>query len=124
MEDRQNVFLIQSPQHKDAGARQQGSYHFKAWVFSGGSDEGNHTMFNMGKHCILLRFVKPMNLVDKQNRALPRKLLKLLRILNDFSQISNASRNSAQADKMRVRVSGNDFSEGCLATPWRSPENH
>jgi hypothetical protein len=81
-------------------------------------------MFNMGKHSILLRFVKPMNLVDKQDRALPRKLLKLLRILNDFSQISNASRNSAQTDKMRVRVPGNDFSEGRFSTPWGSPENN
>ena len=65
----QQIFFLQRFQHIKLAAGQERTNHFERRVLRGGTDECHRTVFHCSQQRVLLRLAKPMNFIDKQNRA-------------------------------------------------------
>ena len=107
---------------EDAGAGEEGADDLERWVLGGGADEGDGAVFDVGEDGVLLGLVEAVDLVDKENRFLPRIILSALRMLrfaphkrlragglkgsglgDDVAEISDAGGDGGEADEVGLR---------------------
>ena len=71
---RRQVVVGKGFELKNAAAAGEGAIHRKVGVLGGGANEDNGAIFHVRQEGILLRLVKTVHLIDKQNGALLRRL--------------------------------------------------
>ena len=77
----------------------------------------------MRQKSILLRFVKPVNLIHKKDSALTQTQF-LSRPRNNLPRLFNTRCDRAKRHKTTLRRTRNNPSQRCLTRSGRSPENH
>ena len=78
----------------------------------------------MGQKGILLRLVKAMDFIDKQDGLFPVILPLHPRLIHNRTDFLDTGKNSRKTGEMRLNCSGNNPGQGRLAGSRRSPENH
>ena len=56
-------------EHINMTAGEQGANDLETWVLGGGTNKDNLACFDVREQCILLGFVKPMDLIEKNDGA-------------------------------------------------------
>ena len=118
-----DVGLRQPLQDKNTAAREQSVVDLKGGIFCRRSDEDNASLLHKRQKRILLRLVKAMNLIDKDNDALSVHTT-AIRLLHHRADLLDPARHSRERDELRLRTRGDDLRQRCLADAGRSPENH
>ena len=81
------IFLFQRFQLKDAGSGDQRAVYFKIRVLRSRTDQDHSAILYKWKQIILLAFVEPVNLVDKENRLPAVHALQVFRLFYNFLHI-------------------------------------
>ena len=118
-----DVGLRQPLQDKDTAAREQSVVDLKGGIFRRRSDEDNASLLHKRQKRILLRLVKAMNLIDKDDDALSVHTT-AIRFLHHRTDLLDPARHSRERDELRLRTRGDDLRQSRLADAGRSPENH
>src|SRR5579859_4230493 len=118
------MFLGQAFEGKDARAREQGSIDLEAGILGSGSDQRYGAALDMGEYGILLRLIEAMNLVDKEDSALPGELLQLVGFIYHFAQVRHTGRDGAQRHKTRMAVACDHLGQRRFAAARWPPEDH
>ena len=114
---------VQTVQHKHLASGQQRRVQLKRRILGGGADQNNRAVFHIGQKTVLLRLVKTMDFVDKQQRALPLCRPAILRILKNPLQIGHAGKNRRNLFKIKICVFGNQTRNRGFSATRRPPEN-
>src|SRR6516162_2327923 len=80
-------------------------------------------MLDVGQKSVLLGFVKPVNLIDKNDRAAACPP-GFLGSGHDVFNLFNTRKHCAERDERGFRHPGDDPRQGSLADAWWSPEDH
>src|SRR5208283_1093432 len=111
-------------EHIDPCARKQRRNYFERRVLRRRADKNNDAVFDRMQQRILLGFVETMDLVDKQDRSLPKLLLELLSFCNHVADFFDSRSNGVQRKKFRVRMVRNNARQGRLPYSRRAPKNN
>ena len=118
-----HLFFLQGLQYEYLAAGQQRPVHLKGRILRGGADENDTALFHKGQEGILLRLVKAMNLVDKNDGSLAESPA-LLRLLHHLADFLNSAGHRTEGDEPGLGGVGDYFCQGSLSHPRRPPENH
>ena len=117
------ILFFQCFQYKYAAAGEQSGIDFKGWIFCCGANEYDAALLNKRQKCILLGFVKAVDLVYEQNGAYPHATA-LLGLVHDFFDFFNSAGNGAEINKISFGLSGDNAGKSGLANTGRAPEYH
>ena len=81
------IFLFQRFQLKDAGSGDQSAVYFKIRILCSGADQDHGAILYKWKQIILLAFVKPVDLVDKEDRLSSVHPLQVFRLFYNILHI-------------------------------------
>ena len=106
--------------HRD----REGGVYLEARVFGGGADEDDGALLHEGQEGVLLGLVEAVDLVHKEDGALPpmRRPCSACCITSLIS--FDAAGDGAEVDEVGPGAPGDDAGQGGLAHPRRAPENH
>jgi len=114
-------FKLFQPQNPAAG--EQGGDDFKRGVFSGGSNDGDQSLFYGRQEGVLLGLVETVDFINKQNRPDPLASL-LFRFFKYLPDLFDPGHNGGEKDKTGAGLTGDDMGQGGLAAAGRPPEDH
>ena len=76
----------------------------------------------MGQKCILLRFIKAVNLIDKdQGRTSAWSETRCLSPINGFANLLNTAQNGRDRDEMHMEGIRQQARQRGFPDPWRAP---
>ena len=110
-------------QHKNAAARQKGAVNLKRGIFRCRAYQNNAAFFYKWQKSVLLRFIKAVDFVYKQQRAAPHAPAYIGSGHNLFNLFDSAC-DRAKIDKFGFGMVGNHPGERGFANARWSPENH
>ena len=119
-----DVLVLKLPQLKDNRAGNQRLVHLKIRVFRCRPNQNQRAVLHMRQKGILLAFVEPVNLVNKQNRLFAVHPKLRLGILHRFLNLLYACRCRVNLAEFAFRGVGNDFRQSGLACPRRAIKNN
>ena len=115
--------LIQTLQHHDLRARQQGGVEFERRIFGRCTDERDHAAFHKGQEAVLLRAVEAMYFVHEQQCLLARSC-HCLCLGKGFFEIGYAREHRRNRLVMHVHRVGQQSGYAGLARAGWSPQDH
>ena len=77
------IFRRQTVQYKNLTSGQQSRIQLKRWILGSCADQNNRSVLHIRQKTVLLRFVKAMDFINKQQSPLALGYFALLRILKD-----------------------------------------
>ena len=110
-------------QHVGLASGAQGRDDFKGWVFCGGTNQGHGACFHRAEQAVLLRFGKPVNLVDEQKGPSGKHAVSFGRVEHS-PHVLDSTVDGAERVKGTVRLCGNQPRQRGFPDPWRPPQNH
>ena len=119
-----DVPVLKLPQLKDNRAGNQRLIHLKIRIFRCRPNQNQRAVLHMRQKGILLAFVEPVNLVNKQNRLFAVHPKLRLGILHCFLDFLYACRCRVNLAEFAFRGVGNDFRQSGLACPRRAIKNN
>ena len=108
---------------EDAQAGEQGVVEMEGGVFSGGADEDEGAVFDVGQEGVLLGFVEAVDFVDKEDGFAADGAF-LLGLRHGFADFFDAGEDGGEADVARVEGVGEEQGKGGFAAAGRPPEEH
>ena len=90
---------------EDAQAGEQGVVEMEGGVFSGGADEDEGAVFDVGQEGVLLGFVEAVDFVDKEDGFAAQTAF-LLGLKDGFAHFFNAGEDDGGADEARREAVG------------------
>ena len=115
---------MQRLEHEDLATGKKGSDDLERRVLRGGADQDHRAVFHRSQERILLGFVEPVDLVDKEDRgAFAGKQGSAFGLVYDIPDILYTGRNRGQLIEIALQRLGDDMGERGLSHPGRSPEN-
>ncbi len=108
---------------KNTAAADQGAVHRKVGVLRGSANEDNRAILHMRQEGILLRFIKAVHFIDKENGALLHRFLALAGIADSLADICHSGEDGIDRDKMAPRGIRNHHGQGRFPRPRWAIEN-
>ena len=118
-----DLLLGKGLQGKHPAAGQQGCINLKRRVLSGGPDEGNRAVLNMGQNHVLLGLVEPVNLVNEQDCSPLVHALPVPGLCHDTAQVCHAGGYGANRFEMGFSNCGHQAGQRSLAAARRAPQD-
>ena len=109
---------------KNLRARDQRAVHIKERIVSSRTNQAETPSFDVRQKDVLLRFIEMMDLIDEQDRLLPRRTEAIRRRSDHAAHFGDVAFHAADANEFRVRHLRNDPRQGGLAAAGWSGENH
>ena len=97
---------------KNPAAADQRAVHRKVGILRGSTDQNNRAILHMRQERILLRLIKAVHFIHKENRPLLHGLLALAGIADGLADVRDPGEDSIDRDKMAPRSIGNDHCQG------------
>ena len=110
-------------QNEHLAARQKCGVHLKRGVLCRRADEHDAALFHKRQKRVLLRLIKAVDFVDKQQRALTHAMV-LLRLAHHAANFLDAARHGAEIDEIRLRPRRNDLRQRRFTHARRPPKDH
>jgi hypothetical protein len=110
-------------QLKNLRAGDQRRIYEKKRIMRCGSDEPHYSRFNVGQQYVLLRLIKAMYFIDKQDRGLAFVFQSIRRGRKHPPHIGDVGFNAAESLKSALCLTGYDLREGCFACARRAVKN-
>jgi hypothetical protein len=107
----------------DAAAGEQGGDDLERGVLSGGSDEADGAVFDVGQEGVLLGLVEAVDLIDEEDGA-GAEFRRFFGVDHDLLDLLDAGEHGGELDEAGAGDVGDDAGEGGLADSGRSPEDH
>ena len=118
-----NVGGRQGLQHKDLAAGQKSPVDLKGRILRRRADQDDRAFLHKGQKSVLLRFVEPVDLIDKDDRlhaVLPCGVC----LLHHGADLLDAARHRGEVDELGTCARGDDPCQSRLADAGRAPEDH
>ncbi|MNE20275.1 hypothetical protein D3C80_1133850 [compost metagenome] len=115
--------VVQTLQHIDLAARQQGAVQLEAGVLGRGADQGDDPLLDEGQEAVLLGAVEAVDLVHEQQGLLTRRTAHP-RGLKRLFQVRHAREDGADRLVFIARRLGQQTGDGGLAGARRPPQDH
>ena len=93
--DSGDILIRKCAQHIDTTSGQQGRYHLERRILSGGSDQPDGAVLDVGKNGVLLGFIESVYLVDEENCTLPGQLQAIPGFFHYLAQVCHTCRYRA-----------------------------
>ena len=116
--------MIEPFEHVHSCARQKRIIQLERRIFRRRPDECQSTVFDVGQECVLLRFVKAMNLIQKQHGGNVSQLTLFFGLRHRRANVFHTGHYRRKRNKVRVCGLCNHSRKGGFAGSRRSPENH
>src|SRR5690606_14905756 len=94
---------------KDAAAADQRLVDFKIGVLGGRADKDDGAVFHPGQQRVLLRLVKAVDFVHKEDGALPVEFGAILRLGDGLADLLDAGQHGVERDEVGARRVGDDL---------------
>ena len=118
-----DIVRIQPLQDKDTTARQERTVDLKRRVLRRCPDQDDAALLDEREKRILLCLVEAVDLIDKDDDALPVHTT-AIRLLHHRPYILDAASHRREVDKLCLRTRCDDLGECRLTDTGRSPEDH
>src|SRR6266403_4713312 len=109
---------------KNLRTRDKRAVHIKERIVSRRTNQPEIAILNIRQKNVLLRLVEMMDLVNEQDRLLPRGAKAIRRRSNDAAHFGDVTFHTTDSNEFGVRHLGNDAGQRGLAAARRSGEDH
>ena len=110
-------------EHINLRARQQGRIHLKRRVLGGGANQRHQARLGVGQERVLLRLVKAVDFVHKQNRVLALRQMGL-RLFHGRAYVFDPREHRRQGDELAVKTLRSQARQRGFTHARRAPQNH
>jgi hypothetical protein len=115
--------FVERLEHIHRGPRQQGGIEFKGRVFRRRANESEQAGFDKRQKAVLLRFIKAMDFIDKQNRP-PALRPPHFRLRHCLAHLLDAGKHRRQRNELALELCRHHPRQRRLADARRPPQNH
>ena len=109
-------------QFKNDGSGDQRPIDLKIRIFCGGADKNHRPVFHKGKQIILLSFIKPMDLINKQNGFSGIHASIFFCLPDNFFHVFLSGRGGVDLKEFRLCGSRDHFRQRRLSRPRRAKQ--
>ena len=124
IDERFQIVGFQRFEFDNHGSAQQRFDDGKAWIFRGGRNEGDVTVFHAWQQCVLLRFGEPVHLVDEQYRFLAFRDKTVMGASEHVPHVLDAGGDCGKLFEDSTGLFGHNIGERGFADPWRPEQNN
>ena len=123
IQDLHQIALFQRSQDKHPASGQESRIDLKRGILRRRADQNNASFLYKRQKGILLRLIKPMDLVHEQNGPKPHPPA-VLRLHHDLSDLFDPTGHRAEINEISLRPTGYNACQRRFPNPRRSPEYH